>query len=180
MLAEPSEPSLIARFRRWMEGDRAIPGNHASLPAWPTPRTGRTLLFIDFDGVLHRAESGTFEFLPNLVRILGVMPEVDVVISSNWRINARREWLLDHFPPSCHDRIVGVTPVLSGRHQRQAECEAFAAAAGATRFLAVDDERDLFHPACPWVVYTDRYEGLNAEVEGRVLRRLAILTGMSP
>lgn len=180
MSAAPSELSLIARFRRWMAVDRAAAAAQPLPPPWPPCRPGRTLLFIDFDGVLHRAESGTFEFLPNLVRILDARPEVDVVISSNWRINATREWLLDHFPSSCHDRIVGVTPVLRGRHQRQAECEAFAAAVGATRFLAVDDEHDLFHPACPWVVYTDRYEGLNADVEARVLRRLAILTGMSP
>ncbi len=170
---------LITRIRHWIAGTPPAQGAQASPIGWPAPDPNRTLLFVDFDGVLHRAENGSFEFLPNLLRILRLRPEVDVVISSSWRVNATREWLLDHFPPSCHDRIVGVTPICAGQYQRQAECLAFARAAGVRRFLAIDDDRTLFPPECHWIVFTDRYEGLNAEIEVHVLRRLANLTGVT-
>lgn len=137
--------------------------------AWRGPSRGRALLFLDFDGVLHRAEDGSFEFVPRLEELLNLVPDLDVVISSTWRINASRSALLGYFPPSTHDRIVGVTPVFHCRHARQAECLAYAAAAGVTRFVAVDDDRSGFAPDCPWLVLTDRYQGLDASVVQRII-----------
>lgn len=179
MSARHARVPLMIRIRHWISGARPAIPKPSAPPTWSPPGPHRTLLFVDFDGVLHRAENGSFEFLPNLLRILRLRPDVDVVISSSWRVNATREWLLDHFPPSSHDRIVGVTPVRAGPYQRQAECLAFAHAVGATRFLAIDDDRELFHPECPWVVYTDRYEGLNVAMEVHLLQRLSHLTGVT-
>ena len=52
----------------------------------------------------------------------------------------------------------------------------FARAAGVARFLAINDDRELFAPDCAWVIYTDRYEGLNAAIEVQLLQRLAKLS----
>ena len=45
-----------------------------------------SILFLDFDGVLHPGNRGTFERAPMLEMWLLKHPEVDVVISSSWRI----------------------------------------------------------------------------------------------
>ena len=43
------------------------------------------VIFLDFDGVLHRKYDGTFELVSNLFRILESFPNAKMVISSNWR-----------------------------------------------------------------------------------------------
>jgi hypothetical protein len=143
---------------------------------WPAPRPGRSFLFVDFDGVLHRAENGSFEFMPALTRILASAPHVDLVISSNWRLHASRAWLLSHFPSALHERIVGATPVLAPPFARFAECMTFANRWKAQHVLAIDDEREHFPPECSWVVFTDRHEGLTDAVADQVIQRLSLFT----
>ena len=63
-----------------------------SLPAtqratrWALQRAPRgPVLMLDIDGVLHPGQSGTLIYLPLLETWLRAHPDVDVVISSNWR-----------------------------------------------------------------------------------------------
>ena len=137
---------LMIRIRHWISGARPAMPEAPVPPTWSPPGPYRTLLFVYVDGVLHRAQNGSFEFPPNLLRILRLRPDVDVVISSSWRVNATREWLLDHFPPSSHDRIVGVTPVRAGPYQHQAECLSFAHAVGATANSFIPNARGSSTP----------------------------------
>lgn len=56
------------------------------------------MLFVDVDGVLHRAKNGSLEFAPFLATVLAECPYADVVFSTNWRINASPEFLVNLLP----------------------------------------------------------------------------------
>ena len=130
-----------------------------SVARWPGPRKDAVALFLDFDGVLHPNQSETFEYLPELYRILDAFPGTDVVISSDWRIRD----------------ITG--PERNGRGPRQAEIEAYAAANGIRYWIAVDDDAGLFLPECPWLCHVPRAEGLGHGNVERVIAALGHLSG---
>jgi hypothetical protein len=46
---------------------------------------GAVLLYLDFDGVLHRRMNESFERMPLLEEILTQCPEILIVVSSSWR-----------------------------------------------------------------------------------------------
>jgi hypothetical protein len=137
-----------------------------------------SLVFLDFDGVMHRAENGSFEREPELSALLDFVPDAFVVLSTNWRVNADRSFLLSHFSDSLHPRIVGVNddcPKLP--YAREAECLQTAHRVRPRAFVAVDDDASLFSPACTFLHLTDRYQGLtNDDVSTLVVR----LTRPSP
>ena len=74
----------------------------------------RPLLFLDFDGVLHPAMSVPnvlFCHLPLLTEwLMNEGAGVDVVISSDWRLDHGFEALLGYFPEPLRPRIRGVLP----------------------------------------------------------------------
>lgn len=143
---------------------------------WPGPRTGAGVLFLDFDGVMHPAESGTFCNLPHLDRVLSSFPSIDVVLSTNWRINASREQLLSHFPTSMRSRVVDVTPVTSElAFERQRECEAYIADKCIPFAIALDDDPSLFAPGSSLLMLLDRYVGLDSAGATALIYRLARL-----
>lgn len=142
---------------------------------WAKVSTNAKLVFLDFDGVMHRAENGSFERLPQLETLLAQLPDAMVVISSNWRINASRQYLLSHFPPALHSRIVGVTPQMPDGNpaQRERECRRFAEHLAIRHYVAIDDEANLFSTNCGFLIQTDRYEGLVDSVVEQCVARLA-------
>ena len=78
-------------------------------------------LFLDFDGVLHRATGESilidhFEYAERLGFAIALFPEVQVVISSSWREVHRLDELREFCGPILGRRIVDVTPVF--RRQR--------------------------------------------------------------
>ena len=121
-------------------------------------------LFLDFDGVLHPGLTGTLSNLPLLETWLQMHPHVRVVVSSSWRFTESLERLRECFIESLRDRIVGVTPDLGSTHygSRQLEVEAWLRAHASlnVRFAALDDEGDLFRPDWPWLVLTNKRDGL--------------------
>jgi hypothetical protein len=80
------------------------------------------LIILDFDGVLHPQYEG--QATPNdlvfchLPRIEPVFREYDVeiVISSTWRIDFTLERLKEHFSPDIREKIIGATPVLDAEN----------------------------------------------------------------
>jgi hypothetical protein len=95
----------------WTRGKPAKPQSaKVAVPPWTGPRPGASVLYLDFDGVMHPAECGSFCNAPFLQRVLESCPEVDVVLSTNWRINADPEQLPSHFPSDIRFRVVDVTP----------------------------------------------------------------------
>ena len=116
--------------------------------------TTTALLFIDFDGVLHRGTSGTFRQLPLLEAWLRSQPHVGVVISSTWRWAHTLEELRDFFSPDVATQVIGVTPTL---RTRELEILAWRQAAQleALPFAVLDDEPALFSPGWPPLLAID-------------------------
>lgn len=122
------------------------------------------LLFLDFDGVLHRGTSGTFRKLPLLDQFLARHPQVGIVLSTNWRMSDSLETLKDYFTdPETAKRIFDVTHDLPAtRHgSRQREIEHWVREHRFIgSFTALDDSPDLFDPRWEHLLLTDPREGL--------------------
>ena len=50
----------------------------------------RHWIFLDIDGVLHRAENGSLEFMPVLDHVLTQCPQTGIILSTNWRTGVPR------------------------------------------------------------------------------------------
>jgi len=82
--------------------------------------SGRRVLFIDFDGVLHPGpgakgiaqslSTGAFGWLPALVEILQPHTDVAVVVHSSWRAVYNEEELKDILS-DLGSRVLGATPI---------------------------------------------------------------------
>lgn len=123
------------------------------------------ILFLDIDGVLHPEGVGEelhFVHLDNFEGVLREFPQIQVVISSTWRLDMSLEELRLRFSEDLRPRIVGVTPSLpeskDPRKQRQRECEQWLETALAADlslrppWLALDDRANYFDEGCPNLV----------------------------
>lgn len=123
-------------------GDKRIATNCVSIVAGPpmsapdfdrqtsgeaqTPRANgrliRTVLFLDFDGVLHpndvylekrrpvlRAEGELFMWAPSLVDALKCYPHVQIVLSTSWSRVFGFERAKNALPTALRERVVGAT-----------------------------------------------------------------------
>lgn len=70
------------------------------------------ILFLDFDGVLHASNQvgPLFVRVVDLAIWLQAWPEVDVVISSSWRVAHFQREMVEMFGRIVGSRIVGCTP----------------------------------------------------------------------
>lgn len=133
------------------------------------------ILFLDFDGVLHRGTSGTFRKVPLLDKFLTAHPHVGIVLSTNWRMSEDLESLKDYFTdPNTARRIFDVAPDLPAvRHgSRQREIEQWVRLHQFTgSFTALDDSPDLFDPGWGNLLLTDAREGITeADMEALAAR----------
>jgi hypothetical protein len=136
-----------------------------------------SILFLDFDGVLHPEfcqPSRYFGQLPLLEEYLRSQPEISIVISSTWRLNHSLAALKESFSADIAARIVDVTPqfaLLSNvpetlvAYHREAECDAWLRQNQlvASPWLALDDRSWLFRPFSKHLVLTDGSVGLTVE-----------------
>jgi hypothetical protein len=115
-----------------------------------------TILFLDFDGVLHPVGGVPMKRrlarLPLLEALLRepALREVGIVISSTWRIAYTMAQLRSSFAPDMRDRIVDRTPQLDTslpQHARHAEISAWLARhPDVSHWVAVDDDVRGFPP----------------------------------
>ena len=123
-----------------------------------------SLLFVDFDGVLHRRPrphevsrhyAQLFEHVELLATALEPFPAVRIVVSSSWRLSYGPEELRASLGP-LGPRIKGSTgPVRNTRYMEIAE------AAGSTLWVAIDDDlRGWPLNMLDRVVQCDPYQGL--------------------
>ncbi|MEQ0217902.1 HAD domain-containing protein [Klebsiella sp. CN_Kp114] len=143
---------------------------------WLDVNPSRHWLFLDIDGVLHRAENGSLEFMPVLEDLLASHPNVGIILSTNWRIGVSRDAILRHFPPAVRERIAGANPDLDGKvveYVRWQECMSVVENFGLERYTFVDDTARLFPLNCPDLFLTSRHQGLNRDAAEQLCRRLS-------
>lgn len=87
------------------------------------PRTSSTILYLDYDGVLHaddvyidarhrpfmRGEGALFEYAHCLAQILAPYPEVALVLSTSWVRVKGFTYAVKRLPDSLRSRVIGAT-----------------------------------------------------------------------
>lgn len=135
------------------------------------------LIFLDFDGVLHPEglQAGERDKLfcarPLLHQILRAAPGVDVVFTTSWRRLYSFADLVA-FASAGEDlahRFIGITPHLPAEErmqgiigQREDEIQAWLAIHDRDpgRWLALDDQPDIYWPRCAGLYLTNWQTGL--------------------
>jgi len=146
----------------------------------------RKLLFLDIDGVLNSFQSAIMEhkykklrmnypasmhfgkFCPlaqsNLKLIQDCVPELEIVISSSWRVDKtvrELQHLLGYDGVINATRVIGKTPIIGRPRgieiQRWFDWHTSGRSTGA--FAILDDDDDM-HPYEDFLVQTDSYHGL--------------------
>lgn len=125
----------------------------------------RKIVFLDFDGVLSKGFNKKFEKVGMFCQWLREHPDVEVVISSAWRIDRTLEQLRRFFEADVQHQIISSTPQrLSDYeiHQRQREIEQWISENihEPLTFVAIDDAPELFLPNWPHIIYTETFDGL--------------------
>lgn len=137
------------------------------------------VLFLDFDGVMHPGNTGTFVHEPKLAALLQELPRVRLVVTSTWRLSHSLEDLRGWFSPAVAARLVDVTPELphltESDRVRQREIEAWLRKNPTTRWCALDDQPERYAPSCDWLVVTNPRTGLDATALARVRQLLTRL-----
>lgn len=151
------------------------------------------ILFLDVDDVLHPEPAMSHQAfcrLPLLEGILMDFPQVQIVISSAWRLDwqqksAQIAGMKKHFSLALRDRVVGVTPdhrqtpaalAPSGLtdYVREWECIDWMRAhrPPGTPYLLLDDRPWLFRPNNPHLMVTDCDDGFMSHNEAELRSRL--------
>lgn len=120
------------------------------------------VLMLDFDGVLHPAQSGSLIYLPLLETWLQSFPAVEVVISSSWKGSQTLEGLRALFSASLRHRVIGTTPGLPGE-SREEEILHLVRQYRIGAWVALDDRAQEF-PTTKFsnLVETEYFDGLAA------------------
>jgi len=140
------------------------------------------ILFLDFDGVMHPNNQPEllFVWVPRLAMWLDAWPEVDVVISSSWRVAHSQDEMVEMLGPIIGSRVVGCTPWVRQErddnvypaakttvltHERQLEVEAWMASSWNPEraWAALDDMPYLFEADCGRLVACAGRQGLSRE-----------------
>jgi hypothetical protein len=112
------------------------------------PGEGMKVIFLDIDGVLHIKPSegnsdrngGLFkqEAVEALREIITKFSS-NIVVSSNWKLQGieylRHVWEARNMP----GKIIGITPVIDGEHNRYIEIQKYIDENGITDFIVIDD-----------------------------------------
>lgn len=130
----------------------------------------RVVVFLDFDGVLHprKPASSTemFRGLAHLDEALSDFEHVGVVISSSWRLYPRDLlYATGRFPENTRRRILGSTPVLGSKVERESEISSWLerASMASSMALIVDDEPELFERLLHRLYVVDGNVGLTTD-----------------
>ena len=123
------------------------------------------ILFCDWDGVLHRYGAHVkeyFECLPALEEVLRSFPEVQIVVSSDWRKLHTLDELRTPFSPDIRPRLIGMSPCFS--FEKYGEGIRFEEARAYLRENNLDSER--------WAALDDIAENWVNTATGKVDYRL--------
>jgi hypothetical protein len=116
------------------------------------------ILFLDFDGVMHPIDQhNLFCREEHLARVLRKFPDVEIVISSSWRLTHSLQNMQSFFLTDMRSRVIGVTPIIDIEGSvncgctRFLEIQKYLADTGNQHrnWVALDDDASLFPFGCP-------------------------------
>lgn len=161
------------------------------VPCTRGARLPMTILFLDFDGVLHPDpcpdRQRLFEHAPALAQALAPFTTLQIVLSTAWRTDMPLVDLACHLPRPLRSRLVGTTRRFSEiscapalvPYRRQAECQHWLdhERPGAP-WIALDDRASGFEPYCDRLILTRSDTGLDASTLNRL--RFALMRALQP
>jgi class 3 adenylate cyclase len=164
------------------ESFEAFPFTAVASGEAPAPAAGETVgayLLLDYDGVIRpfSAEPGSVDSacLQRFEAAVQPFPDVGIVLASGWRKRFSLEQVKGLFTEDIAIRIVGSAPASTIRvgAYRHVEMTAFldSEGAGAARWIAVDDSREIY-PDGADVVVPDSDTGFDGTCAARLAGRL--------
>jgi HAD domain in Swiss Army Knife RNA repair proteins len=135
-----------------------------------------TLLFLDFDGVLHPApphnrDVGVFSRLERFEATLRDYPSLRIVLTSSWREQFNIDTMRGFFSHDISERIIGVTPILQLIRQREIKQYMIDNNFSAS-WIALDDAADEFEPGLSNLVLCDPQKGFDDRAEAELRTKL--------
>ena len=135
----------------------------------------KILLFLDFDGVVHRRTGNVFdlECLSHIERVLNDFPTVKVIVASSWREHYSLDQLKQLLGKTIADKVIDETPLITGtydQHVRYLEALKYLTDSGQQNvpWVALDDTPELYSADAP-VICVDGLTGMT-EREAEQLR----------
>lgn len=138
------------------------------------PLATQRILFLDIDGVVlplsqparRRYEDYEPDRIPVSLRLLmdflNQKTEIQIVLSSSWRMDNRFRHAQELLPAQLRYRMIGSTPVINNGRDRSEECTAWIASNFPdAAFAAIDDCSQLFPTNPRWLVLVDCRIGVN-------------------
>jgi hypothetical protein len=140
------------------------------------------ILFLDFDGTTHPFgchSKDDFSCLPRIEKVLREFPQIQIVISSNWRYSATLDQLRPYFSEDIRPRVIGVTPLDDETKEyghgtllvvpaktRHGDIMAWIARNDYQgTWLALDDDTRGFPDECWQLIRCDSSVGVDAAIE---------------
>jgi hypothetical protein len=118
-------------------------------------------LFYDVDGVLHPNDQVNLSCIEFLIDIIDKLPQLQLVMISNWRETMDKEYFERIFPALIVEKTVGFTPVIIDVNcRRQGEVEAFVKHYNIEKYICLDDEGELYQPSWERLLLIERSEGI--------------------
>ncbi len=146
-----------------------------------------TVLFLDFDGVLHPVGGSIlpFEYTPLLIRALEPYPAVRIVLSTSWVATYSFKYTRDMLPLELRRRVIDATldPAYRAekwwvRASRYEQIAHYVKRYSVERWLAIDDDDDGWPPELRHhLVCPPKYVGLySADTQAELADKLKSLT----
>lgn len=140
----------------------------------------QNVIFLDIDGVLHRNENSSLEFIGNFELLMKGVKNTSICFSTDWRLFYSFEELKGYFSPEVQEKIVGCTPEFTRRYseyERLDEIRAWLSEHGLRNktFVAIDDNESLFEPGFDRLIKTRKSRGLSDEELSRVIEEVRSL-----
>ena len=136
---------------------------------------GDTIVFLDFDGVLHPGSSSRDEHficLPRFENVIRRFADVCIVISSTWRYYYTLDQIRAKFSSDIRPRIAGVTRLLAGNvpSTRYVEIQHYLAGLSAPpgAWIAIDDAILEFPKGCRTLILCDPNVGFDQRAAARL------------
>ena len=123
------------------------------------------VIFLSFDGVLHKCERGDFSAVGEAIKLVNQIEDVGIVLNSNWRFFCSEEELIGRLK-GLESNIIGVVGELSS-HSSDSKYSAAKSwieeMIPAAKWCAITGTNEGYPKTSKNVVLIDRLEGLNLD-----------------